>query len=141
MNFTTADILTVAIALIGSLLGYLGSRKSKAETADLYTKTANAAVESQGQLQSQIDALRGRLDQKEARIDELESIVRTLTALGEQKDLRITELERMMKEQASEKDQRIGELERLTGEQALEIEALRKQVAAVRKKAAADGCT
>jgi chromosome segregation ATPase len=140
MNFTTADVLTVIIALIGSLIGYLGSRKNKAENADLYTKAANAAVDSQGQLQSQIDTLRDRLDKKEARIDELESQLRTLTSLGEQKDLRITELERMMKEQASEKDQRIGELERLTQEQALELETLRRQVAAVRRKSTGD-CT
>jgi chromosome segregation ATPase len=140
MSFTAGEIITITLALIGSLLGYMGSRKSKAETADLYTKTANAAVESQGQLQTQIDTLRTRLDQKETRIDELESVVRTLTNLGEQKDLRITDLERMMKEQASEKDQRIGELERLTGEQALEIENLRRQVAAVRRKSTGD-CT
>lgn len=130
MNFTVADLLTIITAIVALIASSRAGKKAKsdnrntdADTALKYQELADKSAKAQTELTERLDALSKRMDEKDARIDELERLIKR------QSD-EIAALNDLL----AVKDGRIEELERLTAEQACELEELRARVDSLPQK-------
>lgn len=144
MNFSATDLITLIGTIIALVAAIRAGRKQKAEvsqanattkntdadTALKFQELADKCNEAQLRMQTKLDDFASRL---EARDGELEALRTKLLEQDEQINTQrgqIIGLEQLL----AGKDSRIEELERLTAEQADELEALRAEVAALRKR-------
>ena len=141
MNFSATEIATIIGTLVAIVTAIwsgasvkMTNRKTEAETVKLYQDIADKCAETklvmETALQTQIDELRLRLDNKDVAIEDLRKTLET-------KDERIQELEdklEIMSDTLALKDARIQQLEKLSASQEHEISQLRGEIKVMRRQ-------